>query len=89
MMLTLPLAGCLGGEEVEPEAPAPTVWDFERPELTWYHMPGAVDAWGNDSLVLEGRNAPFHAMGTYYGIGMSTFEPTMGITESQTLFMSS
>ena len=52
-------------------------------------MPGAVDAWGNDSLGLEGRNAPFHAMGTYYGIGMSTFEPTMGITESQTLFMSS
>ena len=39
MMLTLPLAGCLGGEEPEPEAPAPTVWDFERPELTWYHMP--------------------------------------------------
>ena len=89
MMLTLPLAGCLGGEESEPEAPAPTVWDFERPELTWYHMPGAVDAWGNDSVVFEGRNAPFHAMGTYYGIGMSTFEPTMGITESQTLFMSS
>ena len=50
---------------------------------------GAVDAWGNDSLGLEGRNAPFHAMGTYYGIVMSTFEPTMGITESQTLFMSS
>ena len=28
MMLTLPLAGCLGGEEPEPEAPAPTVWDL-------------------------------------------------------------
>ncbi|HIH53556.1 MAG TPA: hypothetical protein HA286_04675, partial [Candidatus Poseidoniaceae archaeon] len=74
MMLTLPLAGCLGAEEEAPEAPTSTVWDFERPELTWYHLPDAVDAWGNDSMVFEGRNAPFHAMGTYYGIGMSTFE---------------
>ena len=32
---------------------------------------------------------PYPAVGTYYGIGMSTFEPTMGITQSDTLFMSS
>ena len=32
---------------------------------------------------------PYPAEGTYYSIGISTFEPTMGITESDTLFMSS
>ena len=64
------------------------MWDFERPELTWYHMPGRWTR-GATTASASKVETPFHAMGTYYGIGMSTFEPTMGITESQTLFMSS
>ena len=78
-MLMAPLSGCLGEQDPGSTSSRPTVWDFERPPLTWYHLPGAIDAWGNDSLMLEGRNIPIEARGTYYGIGMSTFEPTMGI----------
>ena len=89
LMVSVSLAGCFGEAEVEDEVVDPGVWTFERPELTWYHFPDAVDAWGNTSFPFEGRNVPYPAVGTYYGIGMSTFEPTMGITESDTLFMSS
>ena len=89
LMLTLSLSGCFGGPEVEEEITSSNVWTFERPERTWYHFPDAIDAWGNDSIELSGRNMPMPAEGTYYSIGMSTFEPTMGITETDTLFMSS
>ena len=32
---------------------------------------------------------PFWTQGSYYGIGLTTFEPTMGITSSDNLYMSS
>ena len=89
LMVSLSLSGCFGEPEVEAEEIDLGVWTFERPELTWYHFPDAVDAWGNTTADFSGRNMPYPAQGTYYSIGMSTFEPTMGITESDTLFMSS
>lgn len=89
LMVSVSLSGCFGESEVTQVKQQPTVWDFERPMLTWYHFPDAVDAWGDDTFEFSGRNMPYPAQGTYYGIGMSTFEPTMGITQSDTLFMSS
>ena len=88
LMVSVSLSGCFGEVEVEEDAVIASVWTFERPDLTWYHFPDAVDAWGDDTVDLNGRNVPYPAEGTYYSIGMSTFEPTMGITQSDTLFMS-
>ncbi len=65
------------------------IWDFPINNHTWYHFPGGIDAVGNESFEFEGRNIPFQTEGTYYGIGMSTFEPTMGITQTDTMVMSS
>ena len=89
LMLSASLAGCFGEEENEVVTPKPTVWDFEKPELTWYHFAGAEDAFENFSFEFNGRNVPYPAEGSYYGIGMSTFEPTMGITQSDMMMMSS
>lgn len=89
LMVTMPLSGCMGEPEVEEAEPTSSVWSFERPELTWYHHAGAVDAWGDSSPSLAGRNVPYPAQGTYYSIGMSTFEPTMGVTLTDTIVMSS
>ena len=89
LMVSVSLSGCFGESKAAKPESQPTVWDFERPMLTWYHFPDAVNAWGDDTFEFSGRNAPYLAEGSYYSIGMSTFEPTMGITESDTLFMSS
>ena len=89
LMVSASLAGCFGEDEPEPIVVEETVWDFERPELTWYHFEDAVDAWGNNEFTFDDRNMPFIATGTYYGIGMSTFEPTMGITLTDTMVMTS
>ena len=89
LMLSSSLAGCFGEEEKEEVIPQPSVWDFEKSDLTWYHFAEAQDAYGNTSFDFDGRNVPYHAIGTYYGIGMSTFEPTMGITQSDMMMMSS
>ena len=67
LMISASLAGCFGEEEAEEVLEIRTVWDFERPELTWYHFAGAVDAWGNDEFDFKERNTPFIATGTYYG----------------------
>ncbi len=89
LMVSSSLAGCFG-DEVIPEAPEdPGVWTFEKDPLTWYHLPGAVDVYQNTSFEFSGRNVPFEADGTYYGIGMSTFEPTMGITLTDNMVMTS
>ena len=76
-------------EIVEMPGSTNVVWDFEKPDLTWYHFADAEDAWGNQEYNFEGRNIPFEAIGSYYGIGMSTFEPTMGITQNDMMVMSS
>ena len=68
------------------------------PETTWYHYANATDATTSPWLVetpddfvpiLEGSNAPVCTEGTYFGIGMTTFEPTIGVTSSDNLYMSS
>ena len=50
-MISAFFAGCFGEEETEPSIVIETVWDFERPDLTWYHMPDAVDAWEMMNLI--------------------------------------
>jgi len=89
VFLSTPLAGCFAEDTEVTEVTIESVWTFEKNDLTWYHYAGAVDAWGNDSVALGDRNLPFPAEGTYYGIGMSTFEPTMGITQTDMMVMSS
>ena len=61
---------------------------------TWYHYGNATDATKvsdifNGTSVLVGDNAPVCAVGTYYGIGMTTFEPTIGVTSLDNLYMTS
>ena len=65
LMATCSLSGCFGVDETEEETAPTIVWDFEKEPLTWYHLPGGVDAWGNDEIVFEGRNVPHPASGTY------------------------
>ena len=50
LMVSASLAGCFGEEEVQEVPEIRTVWDFERPELTWYHFADEVDAWGNNEF---------------------------------------
>ena len=88
-MVSVSLSGCFGEAEVEEEAVVSSVWMFERPESHGYHFLTPLTQWGDDTVDLSGRNMPYPAEGTYYSIGMSTFEPTMGITATDTLFMSS
>ena len=52
LMISASLAGCFGEEEAEEVPEIRTVWDFERPELTWYHFADAVDAWDNNEFCL-------------------------------------
>ncbi len=75
---------------VEPWSP----FNFNRtiPKTTYYHFDGGIDAteeWWNMSADLNGTNAPYWANGTYYSIGVDTFEPTIGVTSKGTLFMTS
>ena len=78
----------------EPEGPFSTLGDI--PETTWYHYSGGINALdpvavseANISDNLSGDNMPFLTVGSYYGIGMSTFEPTIGITSMDNIYMSS
>ena len=97
LMLCTSLIGCFG-EDAPATKPEASPFDFEQPipATTWYHYDGGIDALNasavaaaNISADLTGDNAPFWAEGSYYGIGMTTFEPTMGITEMDNLYMSS
>ncbi|MBT4802271.1 MAG: exo-alpha-sialidase [Euryarchaeota archaeon] len=69
------------------------------PITTWYHYPGnptsprAIDATdymavlnANITENITGDNIPFYSVGTYYGTGWDTFEPTLGITSSGAIF---
>ena len=97
LMLAPMLSGCFGGGEDSLDEPE-TVFDTLCPEgiasNVWYHYANATDATTTSSVfngsdVLVGNNAPVCALGTYYGIGMSTFEPTIGITSADNLYISS
>jgi len=88
MMSLLSLSGCFGEEEVVVVEPTSEYFDFEDmlDGRTWYHYPGGVNAMNNTTALGE-NNIPYYASSSYYGIGMSTFEPTMGITSTGNLYI--
>ena len=92
------LSGCFGTEpKAAPEAESsPFEFDEPIPAGVWYHYAGGVNALNssvvaeaNISANLSGNNTPFWSNGSYFGIGMSTFEPTIGITSADNLYISS
>ena len=98
VMISAPLGGCFGGEEVVGEEIEMFKFDDLCPQgianNTWYHYSNATDATKvsdvfNGTSVLVGNNAPSCARGTYYGIGLTTFEPTIGVTSNDNLYMTS
>ena len=98
MVFMQALSGCLGKNE-EPETEveeSPFSFENPIPSNVWYHYAGGVNALdegavaaANLTVNLTGNNIPFWTDGSYYGIGASTFEPTIGITSSDNLFISS
>lgn len=94
LMLLAPLSGCIGSSTMVPDDDAVrSPFSFEFSNLTSYHFPGspssteaidattATDLWVN----LTGNNTPISAEATYYGIGHTTFEPTIGVTSDGTI----
>ena len=97
-LVTLTFSGCLEPEDNRIAIEEPSIFDFVReiPATTWYHYSGGVNALdqsaveqANMTANLIGNNVPYWTQGSYYGIGLTTFEPTMGITSSDNLYMSS
>ena len=97
LMLTSSLAGCFGEEEVE-EVIEKSPFDFDKdiPYTTWYHYSGGINALNmtaineaNITANLTGNNIPIWSEGSYYSIGKTTFEPTIGITSQDNIYMSS
>ncbi len=91
ILSTQALAGCFGDDEVESEAVVETPLDGLFSSTTWYHYPGGVNA-SNSSIGyanLTGNSTPYPAIGTYYGIGATTFEPTIGVTSTGGIHFSS
>ena len=97
LLLASVLSGCFGGDDVAPEEPD-SVFDTLCPDgiarNVWYHFANATDAVNSSSVfngsdVLVGDNIPLCTTGSYYGIGMSTFEPTIGITSEDNLYITS
>ncbi len=93
-MMMPSFSGCFSEPEVEEVVLKNPFDDFQNeiPITTFYHFPngtwinGTEDMYFNGSLVLEGNNSPFFAEGTYYSVGYTTFEPTLGITSSGAIF---
>ncbi len=72
--------------------PGPFDFDEPTPSTTFYHFDGGVNASVavlNGTVNLSGNNNPLWAEGTYYSIGTTTFEPTIGSTSTGALFMTS
>lgn len=97
-LVTPSFSGCLQPEDKRTIIEEPGLFDFGREisETTWYHYAGGIDALdasaveqANITANLTGSNTPYWTQGSYYGIGLSTFEPTMGITSADNLYMSS
>ena len=88
-------SGCFGSEEETKEIIEDGPFSFSQPlpMETFYHFAGGINAL-NQSAVdaanitanLTGNNTPFYANGTYFGIGFTTFEPTLGITSTGSMF---
>ncbi len=97
LMLAPMISGCFAGntvEEIKESSPFDNLCPDGIANNTWYHYPGAVNALSaphiiNGTSILQGENVPMCTKGTYYGIGFSTFEPTIGITSSDNLYMTS
>ena len=91
MVVTLSLSGCFGEDEASMSAQEPTPFDSLPSTTTWYHYPGGINA-TNASIGFEnltGNSTPFPALGTHYGIGDTTFEPTIGVTSTGGIHYSS
>ena len=97
LMLAPMISGCFAGntvEEIIESSPFDNLCPDGIANNTWYHYPGAVNALSaphiiNGTSILQGENVPMCTKGTYYGIGFSTFEPTIGITSADNLYMTS
>ena len=87
-MIAPTLVGCFGKDEPS-VVKEPSVFDFDQPiaNNTFYHFSNWTNAldMSNDELNLSGNMTPIWALGTYYGTGYDTFEPTIGVTSSGTL----
>ncbi len=91
------IAGCFGDdapESMKAESVFDDICEIGIVQTTWYHFANATDATKistvvNGSEILVDNNAPYCAQGTYFGIGMTTFEPTIGITSTNNLYISS
>ncbi len=58
------------------------------PDTTNYDLGGGKNiSDSNITDILVGNNTPFFTNGTYYGIGTTTFEPTIGVTSTGALFI--
>ena len=90
IMAFMSLSGCFGEEKTEIVEETSGYFEFQDmlDGRTWYHYPGGINAMNNTSA-LGGDNVPFYATSSYYSIGMSTFEPTMGITSTGNLYITS
>ncbi len=97
LMISASLSGCLGSDE-ETIQTEKSPFDFGQPiaNTTWYHYSGGIDALNESAVLtanitvnLTGDNTPFWTSSSYYGIGLSTFEPTIGITSDDNLYMTS
>jgi len=97
-LVTPSFSGCLEPEDKRTVIEEPGLFDFdiEIPDTTWYHYAGGINALdavaveqANITANLTGNNIPYWTQGSYYSIGMTTFEPTMGITSNDNLYMTS
>ena len=85
LMLLPAFSGCLEAEDKD-IIEEPGIFDFGRDiQTTWYHYSGGINALEISNSNLSGANIPFWTQGSYYGIGLTTFEPTMGITSNDNL----
>jgi len=100
-LVTPSFSGCLEAEDKRTIIEEPGIFDFGRPQpiTTWYHYAGTVaEPWAVDatdpsavlssniSANLTGANIPYFTNATYYGTGFDTFEPTIGVTSSGSIF---
>lgn len=91
LMATMSLSGCFGEDESVPAETEQTPLDGLFSSTTFYHYPGAINA-SNASIGFEnltGNSTPYPATGTYFGIGDTTFEPTIGVTSTGGVHFSS
>lgn len=95
LMFLASVSGCFGedNEVIEEQGLFDTLCSEQGGSIsntTWYHFANATDATLNpEAGNLTDGNAPVCAIGTYYGMGFSTFEPTIGITSQDNLYMTS